>query len=108
MRIICTHFDHCGIDQVIQQQEQNVVTQAGLNNPEYPTLLLGDLNTGASSLPALTERGDHIGVSWVDHIFGFPKGRWTSNDFKSLPCPSASGTASLSDHNPITATMVLK
>lgn len=46
VRIICTHFDHCGIDQVIQQQEQNVVTQAGLNNPEYPTILMGDLNVG--------------------------------------------------------------
>lgn len=107
VRIACAHYDH-GPNAARTLQSNETVTYLGLDNPEYPTLLLGDLNTSASSLPALTERGDHIGVSWVDHIFGFPKGRWTSNDFKSLPCPSASGTASLSDHNPITATMVLK
>ena len=68
VRIICTHFDHCGIDQVIQQQEQNVVTQAGLNNPEYPTILMGDLNVGwgTNVLPEFRNLGDHIGVSWVD------------------------------------------
>ena len=107
VRIACAHYDH-GPNAARTLQSNETVTYLGLDDPEYPTLLLGDLNTSASSLPALTERGDHIGVSWVDHIFGFPKGRWTSNDFKSLPCPSASGTASLSDHNPITATMVLK
>ncbi|MZK05472.1 endonuclease, partial [Enterobacter hormaechei] len=110
VRIICTHFDHCGIDQVIQQQEQNVVTQAGLNNPEYPTILMGDLNVGwgTNVLPEFRNLGDHIGVSWVDHIFAFPKGRWTGHDFKSHSCPAANGKASLSDHNPITATLVLK
>ena len=110
VRIICTHFDHCGIDQVIQQQEQNVVTQAGLNNPEYPTILMGDLNVGwgTNVLPEFRNLGDHIGVSWVDHIFAFPKGRWTGHDFKSHSCPAANGKASLSDHDPITATLVLK
>ena len=97
VRIACAHYDH-GPNAARTLQSNETVTYLGLDDPEYPTLLLGDLNTG----------GDQIGVSWVDHIFGFPKGRWTSNDFKSLPCPSASGTASLSDHNPITATMVLK
>ena len=81
-----------------------------LNNPEYPTILMGDLNVGwgTNVLPEFRNLGDHIGVSWVDHIFAFPKGRWTGHDFKSHSCPAANGKASLSDHDPITATLVLK
>ncbi|WP_418413570.1 hypothetical protein, partial [Alistipes putredinis] len=63
---------------------------------------------GTNVLPEFRNLGDHIGVSWVDHIFAFPKGRWTGHDFKSHSCPAANGKASLSDHDPITATLVLK
>lgn len=110
VRVICTHFDHCGITKVIRQQEDNVVEQAGLDDPEYPTILMGDLNVGYGTnvLPEFTRLGDHVDLEFVDHLFTFPQGKWEGRDFKGIPCPNAAGTASLSDHRPITATVILK
>ncbi len=36
VRIICTHFDHCGIDQVIQQQEQKCCNTSRAEQSRIP------------------------------------------------------------------------
>lgn len=61
---------------------------------------MGDLNTSRESfLQPLFAVGDHIDCYWVDHVFTFPKGKFTKVDWKS-PSPGP-----LSDHNPVIATL---
>lgn len=52
-----------------------------------------------STLSPIFEHGDQVGYSWVDHIFTFPKGKWTNEGFITIPA------GNLSDHNAIIATL---
>ena len=100
--IVCSHFDHMGSETVRENQAKKSVEFASLANPVYPTIMCGDLNTNGSALAPLGNAGDHVGVNWVDHMYSFPKGKWTAGDFKSVP------SGNLSDHDPIVATLTLK
>lgn len=104
VRIACAHFDHRGYSEVRTRQARESVEFLGLDNPEYPTIMMGDLNVGAGSvLDPLSNVGDHIGYSWVDHIWAFPKGAWSGSEtFESKDC------GNLSDHDPVMATVTLK
>lgn len=104
VRIACAHFDHMGYSEVRTRQARESVEFLGLDNPEYPTIMMGDLNVGAGSvLDPLSNVGDHIGYSWVDHIWAFPKGAWSGSEtFESKDC------GNLSDHDPVMATVTLK
>lgn len=66
--------------------------------------MMGDLNVGAGSvLDPLSNVGDQIGYSWVDHIWAFPKGAWSGSEtFESKD------GGNLSDHDPVMATVTLK
>lgn len=100
VRIACTHFDHVAGQKTIQQPE--AIEFLGLENPPYPTLLLGDLNTSFSNLTQMGALGELVFVSWVDHIICFPKGAWTWKDGQSV------NSGVLSDHNAAKATVELK
>lgn len=103
VRVVCSHFDHQGLEAVRTRQAQEAVDFASLASPVYPTIMMGDLNAASeSTLKPLFDNGDHVGVSWVDHIFTFPKGAATYSNFQSVP---ASG---LSDHNAIYAEINFK
>ena len=100
LRVVSSHFDHMGADAVRTRQASESVEFAGLANPPYPTVMMGDLNTSWESvLQPLFAVGDHIGYAWVDHVFTFPKGKFAKVDWKS---PSS---GPLSDHNPVIATL---
>ncbi|WP_418990721.1 endonuclease/exonuclease/phosphatase family protein [Alistipes sp.] len=101
VRIACTHFDHVAGQATIQQPEAIEFLQ--LENPPYPTLLMGDLNTSfTNSLNQMNKLGELAFVSWVDHIICFPKGAWTWKDGQSV------SSGALSDHNAAKATVELK
>lgn len=104
IRIVCTHFDHDSTSEgprTVQAQES--VEFASLASPIYPTIFCGDLNTTSeTTLEALYSAGDHVGVSWVDHIFTFPKNAWTASDFTTI-----SNVGTLSDHSAIVAVLTL-
>ena len=100
IRVVTAHFDHQGKDAVRTRQATESEQFAGLANPPYPTVMMGDLNTSSESvLQPLFAVGDHIGYAWVDHVFTFPKGKFAKVDWKS---PSS---GPLSDHNPVIATL---
>ena len=100
LRVVSSHFDHMGAESVRTRQASESVEFAGLANPPYPTVMMGDLNTSSESvLQPLFAVGDHIGYAWVDHVFTFPKGKFAKVDWKS---PSS---GPLSDHNPVIATL---
>ena len=100
IRVVTAHFDHQGKDAVRTRQATESEQFAGLANPPYPTVMMGDLNTSSESvLQPLFAVGDHIGCYWVDHVFTFPKGKFTKVKWES---PSS---GLLSDHNPVIATL---
>ena len=100
LRVVCSHFDHLGAIVLRTKQAQEAVDFAGLNNPAYPTVMLGDLNTSSEiTLKPLMGVGDHIGYSWVDHVFTFPKGKFTKVKWQ------APSSGLLSDHDPVIATL---
>lgn len=100
VRIACTHFDHVAGQSTIQQPE--AVAFLSLENPPYPTVLLGDLNTYASNLSQFSALGDQAATTWVDHIWTFPKGKWTASS--RVPV----NIGNLSDHTPVITTVQLK
>lgn len=100
LRVVSSHFDHQGAPDVRRRQSEESVAFASLDNPPYPTVMMGDLNVGGGSvLDPLMNAGDHVGVSWVDHVFTFPKGKFTKVKWVS---PSS---GLLSDHEPVIATL---
>ena len=100
IRVVTAHFDHQGKDAVRTRQATESVQFASLDNPPYPTVMMGDLNTSLdNTLKPLIDAGDHVGVYWVDHVFTFPKGKFTKVDWKN-PYQGA-----LSDHTPVIATL---
>lgn len=100
IRVVTAHFDHQGKDAVRTRQATESEQFAGLANPPYPTVMMGDLNTSSESvLQPLFAVGDHIGCFWVDHVFTFPKGKFTKVKWES---PSS---GLLSDHVPVIATL---
>ena len=100
LRVVTAHFDHQGKDAVRTRQATESEQFAGLANPPYPTVMMGDLNTSSESvLQPLFAVGDHIGCYWVDHVFTFPKGKFTKVKWES---PSS---GLLSDHEPVIATL---
>jgi len=104
VRIVCTHLDHDNSygDYVRTLQANKVAEFASLSSPIYPTILCGDLNTISDyALQVFNSNGDHVGYNWVDHIYSFPQGKWSSASFTSIDC------GNLSDHQPIVATLTL-
>ena len=100
IRVVTAHFDHQGKDAVRTRQATESEQFAGLANPPYPTVMMGDLNTSSESvLQPLFAVGDHVGCFWVDHVFTFPKGKFTKVKWES---PSS---GLLSDHEPVIATL---
>lgn len=103
VRIVCAHFDHDNTSEgprTVQAEES--AEFASLASPVYPTVMCGDLNTtSTTTLKALFDAGDHVGVNWVDHIFTFPKGSWSSTGFKSV------SAGNLSDHDAVVVTLTL-
>lgn len=100
LRVVSSHFDHQGAPDVRRRQSEESVAFASLDNPPYPTVMMGDLNVGGGSvLDPLMNAGDHVGVSWVDHVFTFPKGKFTKEKWESP------GSGLLSDHDPVIATL---
>lgn len=100
LRVVSSHFDLMGAESVRTRQASESVEFAGLANPPYPTVMMGDLNTSRESvLQPLFAVGDHVGVHWVDHVFTFPKGKFTKEKWESP------GSGLLSDHDPVIATL---
>lgn len=100
LRVVSSHFDHQGAESVRTRQASESVEFAGLANPPYPTVMMGDLNTSRESvLQPLFAVGDHIGYYWVDHVFTFPKGKFTKVKWQSP------NSGLLSDHEPVIATL---
>ncbi len=103
VRIVCSHLDHQINSSGKIRQAQEVADFIGLNEPAYPTVLMGDMNVGsASSIPAISEPGDLIYSSWVDFIFTYPKNAWTKISGTYVDC------GKLSDHDPIIGVISLK
>lgn len=104
VRIVCSHFDHKGAEQVRTNQATWSVQFASLDNPPYPTIMAGDLNTSSETVLApLVNVGDHTYVNWVDHIFSFPKESW-----ERVGNGGSGSGGNLSDHSYIYATLKLK
>lgn len=104
IRVVCSHFDHyVSPDAVRTMQAEESVEFASLDNPPYPAIMAGDLNTTTPEtvIPAIWNAGDHIHANGLDHIFAFPKDAWTKSDVQTL----SSGL--LSDHNAVVATLTL-
>lgn len=101
LRVVTSHFDHMGKESVRTRQATESVQFASLDNPPYPTVMMGDLNTmwAETTLKPLSDVGDHVDVHWVDHVFTFPKGKFTKVKWQS---PSS---GLLSDHEPVIATL---
>lgn len=103
VRIVCSHLDHQINSSGKIRQAQEVADFIGLNEPAYPTVLMGDMNVGsASSIPAISEPGDLIYSLWVDFIFTYPKNAWTKISGTYVDC------GKLSDHDPIIGVISLK
>lgn len=103
VRIVCSHLDHQINSSGKIRQAQEVADFIGLNEPVYPTVLMGDMNVGsASSIPAISEPGDLIYSSWVDFIFTYPKNAWTKISGTYVDC------GKLSDHDPVIGVISLK
>ena len=103
VRIVCSHLDHQINSSGKIRQAQEVADFIGLNEPAYPTVLMGDMNVGsASSIPAISEPGDLIYSLWVDFIFTYPKNAWTKISGTYVDC------GKLSDHEPVIGVISLK
>ena len=103
VRIVCSHLDHQIKSSGKIRQAQEVADFIGLNEPAYPTVLMGDMNVGsASSIPAISEPGDLIYSLWVDFIFTYPKNAWTKISGTYVDC------GKLSDHDPVIGVISLK
>lgn len=103
VRIVCSHLDHQINSSGKIRQAQEVADFIGLNEPAYPTVLMGDMNEGsASSIPAISEPGDLIYSLWVDFIFTYPKNAWTKISGTYVDC------GKLSDHEPVIGVISLK
>ena len=104
VRVVCSHFDHKGPETIRTNHATWSVQFASLDNPPYPTLMAGDLNTSnTTTLAPLENVGDHVFVNWVDHIYSFPKGKW-----ERVGNGTAVNSGNLSDHSYIYATVQLK
>ncbi|MBR1509095.1 MAG: endonuclease/exonuclease/phosphatase family protein [Bacteroidales bacterium] len=111
VRIVCTHLDHVGNTQVLQNQVKSCVELASLDKPVYPTIVAGDMNTGGTSaaMTQFNELGDYVtvnrsgiqGYANLDHIYTFPKGKWTASEARYY------NQGKLSDHSIIAATLTL-
>lgn len=102
IRVICTHFDHEGEAKVRDNQSKWAIEYFGLDNPEYPSLLLGDLNTaGGLAIDQLAAIGNQVICHWVDHIWTFPKDRWETVGGQVV------NSGKLSDHDAVFATIKL-
>ena len=108
VRIAVSHFEAfprgTTTNEVRRKQAEAACEYLHLDNPEYPTVLAGDLNTAdlEYQLKSLADKGDHVFCNWVDHIFVFPKGAWTSTDSQKL------WAGTLSDHDAIFSVLTLK
>ena len=103
VRIVCSHLDHQINSSGKIRQAQEVADFIALNEPAYPTVLMGDMNVGsASSIPAISEPGDLIYSLWVDFIFTYPKNAWTKISGTYVDC------GKLSDHDPVIGVISLK
>lgn len=103
VRIVCSHLDHQINATGKVKQAQEVADFIGLNEPAYPTVLMGDMNVGsASSIPAISNVGDLIYSAFVDYIFTYPKDAWTKVSGTYVNC------GKLSDHDPIIGVISLK
>lgn len=103
VRIVCSHLDHQINATGKVKQAQEVADFIGLNEPAYPTVLMGDMNVGsASSIPAISNVGDLIYSAFVDFIFTYPKDAWTKVSGTYVNC------GKLSDHDPIIGVISLK
>lgn len=104
IRVVCSHFDHyVSPDAVRTMQAEESVAFASLDNPVYPSIMAGDLNTydPETVIPAIWNAGDHAKADGLDHIFTFPKGAWTVTDSETIYSDL------LSDHNAIVSTLTL-
>lgn len=97
IRVVCTHLDHLIGPEGRRKQFEEVAKFPSLANPPYPALLLGDLNTYSTSdtMDPVKNIGDHLYKDWVDHLLGFPKGKWSAVSEDTID------SGSLSDHNAI-------
>ena len=104
IRVVCSHFDHyVSPDAVRTMQAEESVEFASLDNPSYPSIMAGDLNTTspATVIPAIWNYGDQAAANGLDHIFTVPKGAWTVTDTETV------SSGNLSDHNAVVATLTL-
>lgn len=103
VRVVCSHFDHDNTSEGPRTvQAQEAVQFASLASPVYPSIMCGDLNTTSeTTLKALFDAGDHVGVHWVDHMFTFPKGAWSNSGFRFI------SSGNLSDHDAIVCVLTL-
>lgn len=104
VRIVGTHFDHVsGTSCKTKYQEPEAIKFANLETPEYPTVMMGDLNIHSLwELYRIPSFSDTAANDWLDYILTFPKDKWEVTDSGTM----ASGN--LSDHNAIYATLEIK
>ena len=103
VRVAGTHFDHVQSSNAhVDIQDPEAVAFLHLENPEIPTILMGDLNVyRLSQIPMIESLADVGANDWLDYILTFPKGRFQF---------SGNGTeysGNLSDHNAVYVTVEL-
>ncbi len=103
VRIGCSHFDHMGKEAVRTRQADVAVDFLRLENPVYPTIFMGDLNTGSEmTLQRLYDLGTIVKNTWVDYIFVYPK-----TDIWHIVSSETVSAGGLSDHDAIFAELQL-
>ena len=104
IRVAGTHLDHVSDSNAKEYyQDPETVEFLSLNNPPYPTILMGDLNVmRLTQLPLIYDLADQCVNDWLDYVLTFPKGKFIASD---------SGThysGNLSDHNAVYVTVEVK
>ncbi|MCM1503465.1 MAG: endonuclease/exonuclease/phosphatase family protein [Bacteroidales bacterium] len=96
VRICCTHLDHQIDTDGRRRQFEEIAKFPSLANPPYPALLAGDLNVGGGAvMDPINDIGDRLKMTWVDHVYGFPKGKWKLIDSEVM------SSGALSDHDAV-------
>lgn len=97
VRVGCTHLDHAINVAGSARQSTEVAAFLEIGKLDYPIILMGDLNRGATSegLKPLVDVGDIVYGGGIDFIISYPKGRVTINDSYYVGC------GKLSDHYPV-------
>lgn len=97
VRVCCSHLDHQIGTEGRKRQFEELAAFPSLANPPYPALLAGDMNTWTSdsAMEPVLSISEHLYDNWVDHIFAFPKGKWTKVSQEVIY------SGDLSDHNAI-------